>query len=215
METQTKRAHHKEQFRKTILSAAREMFVQEGYESFSMRKLASKIGCSAGGLYLYFENKEALFQTLVDESFQRLTSLLTGLSTRNEGKDPVELLKKALYTYVDFGLRNANDYRFAFLLSQPTEQDSAKVPPPVAVLGKIVERCSQEGRLRDVESEVVTQALWASVHGITSLFIQRPSYPWAEKPKVAEHLIANAVAGLVLVRDTQEMAVMAVQAAVA
>jgi len=189
--------------------------VQEGYESFSMRKLASKIGCSAGGLYLYFENKEALFQTLVDESFQRLTSLLTGLSTRNEGKDPVELLKKALYTYVDFGLRNANDYRFAFLLSQPTEQDSAKVPPPVAVLGKIVERCSQEGRLRDVESEVVTQELWASVHGITSLFIQRPGYPWAEKPKVAEHLIANAVAGLVLVRDTQEMAVMAVQAAVA
>jgi len=47
------------------------------------------------------------------------------------------------------------------------------------------------------------------------LFIQRPGYPWAEKPKVAEHLIANAVAGLVLVRDTQEMAVMAVQAAVA
>ena len=215
METQSTRAQHKEQFRKQILSGAREMFVQEGYERFSMRKLASKIGCSAGGLYLYFENKEELFQTLVEETFQRLTTLLTGLCSRNEGKDPIELLKKALYTYVDFGLRNANDYRFTFLLSQPTEQECAKIPPPVAVLGKIVERCSEEGRLRDVHPEVVTQALWASVHGITSLFIQRPSYPWAEKAKVAEHLIANAVAGLVLVRDTQEMPVMAAQAAVA
>lgn len=212
METKATRAEHKEQFRKTVLNAAREMFVQDGYEGFSMRKLASKIGCSAGGLYLYFKNKEELFQTLVDESFRRLTSLLTGLCNRSEGRDPIELLKKGLYTYVEFGLRNANDYRFAFL--QARGNDSTNIPPPVEVLGMMVVRCQEQGRLVDTDSKLITQSLWTSVHGVTSLFIQRPGYPWADKGQVVEHVVANLVAGFLTVPSPRELPE-TVQAAVA
>jgi hypothetical protein len=43
---------------------------------------------------------------------------------------------------------------------------------------------------------LVTQGLWAAIHGITSLMLQRPAYPWAAKAKVIEHLIATSLAGM-------------------
>jgi hypothetical protein len=49
---------------------------------------------------------------LVDESFARLLKTLMGLQNGAEWQDPVEELKKGLWAYVEFGLRNPSDYRF-------------------------------------------------------------------------------------------------------
>jgi AcrR family transcriptional regulator len=38
--------------------------VRDGYEGVSMRRLAEKVGCSHGNLYLHFKDKEALFDSL-------------------------------------------------------------------------------------------------------------------------------------------------------
>src|SRR5262249_33409189 len=206
------RAEHRDHLRAAILGAARELLVQHGYEAFSMRKLASRIDCSVGGLYLYFDNKESLFQTLVEENFERLTSLLDGLYARNQGRDPVEMLKKGLYTYIEFGLRNSSDYRFAFLLRQ---QDSSKVPAPVVTLGRMVARCVEERRFLPADIELTTQKLWAAVHGVTSLLIQRPAYPWASKAKLVEQLVANLIAGLLPQQTPQEVQSRTLRASVA
>src|SRR5260370_29232888 len=73
-----------------------------------MRKLAEKIEYSPGSVYLYFKNKEELFECLVEESFARLLKTFTTLRNGQERRDPVEELKKGLRTYVEFGLRNPN-----------------------------------------------------------------------------------------------------------
>ena len=51
-----RRAREKEQLRRQILSAARELFVNEGYENVSMRKIANKIEYSPTTIYLYFKD---------------------------------------------------------------------------------------------------------------------------------------------------------------
>jgi AcrR family transcriptional regulator len=190
------RAQHKERIRNHILGSARELFVQDGYENFSMRKLATKVGCSPGNLYLYFRSKEQIFHSLVEKTFARLTTLLSGLCARNESRDPVETLKKGLYTYVEFALRNPQDYRFAFLMNSRKEQNDSQVPAPISVLATMVARCVEEGRIVRVETEVITQALWAAAHGLASLMIQRPTCLSAGKSRVIEQLIASIVAGM-------------------
>src|ERR1700730_16018763 len=102
----TRRRKHKEELRRVILDAAREIFVREGYESFSMRKLAEKIEYSPGSVYLHFKNKEELFECLVEESFARLLKTLTGLRNGQELQDPAEELKKGLRAYVELGPRH-------------------------------------------------------------------------------------------------------------
>src|ERR1700730_6351560 len=149
----TRRRKHKEELRRVILDAAREIFVREGYESFSMRKLAEKIEYSPGSVYLHFKNKEELFECLVEESFARLLKILTGLQNGRKWQDPVEELKNGMRAYVEFGLRNPKDYRFAFMLKPPVEKRSYKVHGAFEVLRNMVRRCVEEKRFRAVDVE--------------------------------------------------------------
>ncbi|MGH8427872.1 MAG: TetR/AcrR family transcriptional regulator [Gammaproteobacteria bacterium] len=93
--------------------------MRDGYEAFSMRKLAQSIGYSPGNLYVHFENKEALFRNLVDESFARLHKNLEKVGNGPDRTDPIKLLKKGMRAYVEFGLDHPSDYRIAFLIAAP------------------------------------------------------------------------------------------------
>ena len=57
MGVQERRAREKENIREEILDAARTLFVKEGYENVSIRKIAAKIEYAPGTIYLYFEDK--------------------------------------------------------------------------------------------------------------------------------------------------------------
>jgi hypothetical protein len=133
----------------------------------------------------------------VDESFVRLLKTLSALRNGSELQDPVEELKKGMRVYVEFGLRNPNDYRFAFMLRPPLEKRPNKVHGAFESLRNIVGRCVGEKRFRAVDVETTSQALWASVHGITSLLIQRPAFPWVSKKGLIAQVINTAVDSLV------------------
>ncbi|MBZ5599089.1 MAG: TetR/AcrR family transcriptional regulator [Acidobacteriia bacterium] len=199
-----RRKQHKAELKTQILAAAREIFVRDGYESFSMRKLAQRIDYSPGSIYLHFKNKEELFESLVEESFDRLLRALNRLKNGHAHQDPVAKLKTGLRAYIDFGLRNPNDYRFAFLLRRPLQRRPYKVHPAFDVMRYLVGRCVEEKRFRPVDVESTSQALWAAIHGITSLLIQRPTFPWVARRQLIDQVINNAVDSLMLRPDQEE-----------
>ena len=55
--------------RKIILDAAMELFIQEGYNGVSIRKIADKIEYSPGSIYTYFQDKDSIFYELHVEGF--------------------------------------------------------------------------------------------------------------------------------------------------
>src|SRR5947209_11033058 len=116
---QSPRVRYRQVLRTTILDAARDAFARDGYEALSMRNLADRIGCSHGNIYLHFKNKEALFDSLVEESFAQFSDGLRQIAEAHEDAEPVRLIKKAARAYVDFGLRNRSAYEFAFVLRRP------------------------------------------------------------------------------------------------
>ena len=202
MNASIRRRKYKDELRNAMLDAAREIFVSEGYEAFSMRKLAEKVEYSPGSIYLHFKSKEELFDSLVEESFKRLLNNLMEISEGRQEGDPVIELKKGLRVYVDFGLHNPNDYRFAFMLRAPVDERPYKVHPAFKALRHMVQRCVDKKRFRTVEVETTAQALWASAHGITSLLIQRPAFPWVPKKKLIAHVIDSAVDSLLATTST-------------
>jgi AcrR family transcriptional regulator len=202
----SRRQKHKEELRNIILDAARDIFVREGYETFSMRKLARKIEYSPGNVYLHFKNKEELFECLVEESFARLLKTLTALRNGVEARDPVEELKKGMHVYVEFGLRNPNDYRFAFMLRPPVKKRPYKVHAAFEVLRHLVKCCVDQKRFRAVDVETTSQSLWVAVHGITSLLIQQPDFPWVPKKELIAQVIGNSVKSLMRVPRPQTAA---------
>jgi hypothetical protein len=136
---------------------------------------------------------------------------VAGIHNGHAHQDPVEALKKGLRAYVDFGLRNPNDYRFAFMLRRPLQRRPYRVHPVFDVLRHMVGRCVEEKRFRAVNVETTSQALWAAIHGITSLLIQRPTFPWVENTELIDQVINNAIDSLVAMPGSKENAVAGVR----
>ena len=62
----------REAVRRSILDAARELFVSEGYRNVSIRKIAEKIEYSPAAIYGYFPSKDDIFYELAEEGFHLL-----------------------------------------------------------------------------------------------------------------------------------------------
>jgi hypothetical protein len=112
----------------------------------------------------------------------------------------VALLKKAARAYVDIGLRNPGAYEFAFILRRPGRPRPLKPHLAYEYMLSLVNRCVDEKFLRSVGLEAASQAVWAAVHGVTSLLVLRPSFPWADREKLIRRVIDSAVEGLFAVR---------------
>ncbi|MBT2644721.1 TetR/AcrR family transcriptional regulator [Bacillus sp. ISL-41] len=80
---------HMEQRRAEILKAAENVFIEYGYERATMKHIMDAANVSRGGLYQYFSNKEAVFETILEE----------GLSI--EMDETLEMLKENATSYWD------------------------------------------------------------------------------------------------------------------
>jgi len=56
----------KEEKKKLIFHAATEVFIQNGYHKTTVKDIVDKAGVSVGTFYLYFENKEDIFEKIFD-----------------------------------------------------------------------------------------------------------------------------------------------------
>lgn len=68
----------KEEIKKKILAVAEKMFYKNGFTATTTRSIANEVGISVSNLYLYYENKEAIFYGLTDGFYQYF---LQGLET--------------------------------------------------------------------------------------------------------------------------------------
>jgi AcrR family transcriptional regulator len=61
----TERTEQRRQaMRKRIITAARDLFVRQGYQPTTMQQIVQEAGTSIGNCYFYFSNKEALLQAV-------------------------------------------------------------------------------------------------------------------------------------------------------
>ncbi len=195
MDARARREKYRQEVREVILEAAREALFRVGHEALSMRDLARMIGYSPGTIYLHFQDKQELLYCVVEESFAKLQAALQQIPGRAGG---VRLLKKKLRVYVDFGLRYPHHYHFAFMMRPAVDSSSRRFVPHPAFdeLRGAVRDCVEQKQFRRVDVETTSQALWAVVHGITSLMIMKPDFPWTNKDRVIDHVIDIAVDGL-------------------
>ncbi len=58
--------------RDEILAAAKKLYLTEGFEHATIRKIAAAVGVTSGALYLYFPDKDAITRALAEETFGAL-----------------------------------------------------------------------------------------------------------------------------------------------
>jgi len=198
-----RREREKEELRQEILDAARELFVKEGYENVSMRRIAEKIEYSPTTIYLYFEDKASLLFAICEETFAKLARRMEAITA--EGGDPIETLKRVCRTYVEFGLKYPNHYKVTFINHPELHLGAASYLREgsmglkcYATLRSNVEECIKQKKFREQDVEAITQAMWASGHGITSLLITKPDFPWVNQNRLLDFMIDISIRGLLI-----------------
>lgn len=186
MGVKERRERERSETRDRILDAARELFVTEGYEGVSMRKVAENIEYSPTAIYVHFADKNELFHELCRQDFARLQEVVASKMPA----DPIERLRQIGRNYILFGERFPNHYVFMFMTPHPEheldEQDREIVGNPevdaYAFLKWAVQEAIDAGCFREAvhDAELVSQTLWASVHGVISLNLAKGKDPWVD-----------------------------------
>ena len=111
-----------------IMAAARDEFMEFGFEKASMRRVGERCGLTAAGLYRHCRDKEDLFDQLVAPAIERLkswmdTHLTKYLTTvRDEGNlkwqdSWIDMMREVVYPHVD-------DYHLLLTCSSGTKYES-------------------------------------------------------------------------------------------
>jgi len=111
MGTRERREREKENLRRAILDAARELFVTESFDAVTMRKIAAAIEYSPTTIYLHFADKEAILDALCEEGFGLLAERIHQAASI---ADPIDRLRQAANCYFDFAREYRSYYTIMF-----------------------------------------------------------------------------------------------------
>lgn len=170
-----RKERQKEELKGKILQAAKELFMQKGFEETSIRNIAEKIEYSPTTIYLYFKDKDEIFHALHQEGFALLNQYFRPLA--NVG-DPFERLKAISRSYINFALENGEFYDLMFIINSPIksvskqESDWEEGRRAFAFLVNTMTECIQKGYFSGMNPEVLAFTVWSMVHGICSLEIR-------------------------------------------
>jgi AcrR family transcriptional regulator len=173
-----------ELLRADILAAAEQLLIKTGDQgAVSIRAIADAAGVTPPSIYLHFADKTELLAAVCEARFadfsQYLRDAVEGIP------DPLDVLWAMGRAYVRFGTENPEHYRIMFMTRPPA--DAPAVPldrlPGLKAFGFLVEavaRCMDAGAIAAGDAFLVATNLWTAVHGITSLLIARPDFPWPD-----------------------------------
>jgi len=180
-----------ETLRADLLAATERLMIETGSaEAVSIRAIADAVGVTPPSIYLHFPDKDSLILAVCERHFETFDSVIEGAGRSTD--DPVESLRRRGQAYVRFGLENPEPYRILFM----TRNDSAQQRNVVVGAGArafqhlvdAVQRCIDAGAFRPVDPVLAATGVWAAVHGVTSLLISLPGFPWPDIETLVDHV---------------------------
>jgi len=159
--------------RTEILESACELYVQDGLDGFSMRKLAKKLGVTAPALYRHFESREELIIEVLGEAYRLFAEYLYRAL---KGVDAAQRIQMARAEYLEFALSHPRMYEALYvspeLVGVVAECD--EINQLGCAVGQFwvdrVRECIDAGILRPGDPRDIATTMWAHSHGLLSIW---------------------------------------------
>jgi len=184
-----RRAKRREETTQRILDAAMGLMASEGYEVFTIARLAKELDYAVGALYRYFKGKDAILAALQVRVVDQIGEDLADVAERVDAAAETggwDAQKKALAhvlagigVYESLSDRRPTDHRLLTLsLGDPRELltselvDAGVLPPLRKVLGVVAQRVEdavREGALAEGDSTARVVTLWGGTQGLMQL----------------------------------------------
>ncbi len=171
-----------EEIRQGILDSALQIIVSEGFNFFTMRRLATAIKMTASNIYNYFSNKDEIYINIVIRGFRMLHAITEEAYLSSD--DPFERIRKIAKAYVAFGIEHPEYYEIMFVSSTPKYHDyigtsfetlseieykiSMEILALVESAGSEFYDLNKSGITRENAERKLVQ-LWSMLHGMVCL----------------------------------------------
>jgi len=100
-----------------LVQATEAAIAQKGYESVTMRDIATQAGCALGTLYVYFKSKRELVNALIERHANIVRERLLGAIAAPGG--PLERLRLLTLTFLEYFNQNRNFFKVFYSAAQP------------------------------------------------------------------------------------------------
>ncbi|HEX9510870.1 MAG TPA: TetR/AcrR family transcriptional regulator [Puia sp.] len=161
--------------RKLILDASMKLFVEEGFDNVSIRRIADLIEYSPTTVYLYFKDKDEIFFNLHEVGFLKMQEMNKELATI---ENPLLRLHKMGENYLRFGMENPEYYDLMFIQRAPMKKlkemgcDWENGDAALTRLKATVSECMEKGLIAKTDPDLVSMSIWSMVHGLVALAIR-------------------------------------------
>jgi AcrR family transcriptional regulator len=199
MGTKERQQRDRDRIQQAILTAARELFVTEGYRNVSMRKIADRIEYSPAAIYSYFPSKDDIFFALAEEGFRLLAQHLQGAI--DKVSDPLERLRRGLWTFYEFSKTNPEYFELMFIdRSVPSlSQDFQRFEffqETTARAEADVRACIERGQFSSaLNPAAALHVLWVGMLGGAAIGLAQRLAPGEDPDALAHDLLTSLLAG--------------------
>ncbi len=185
--------------RESILHAARELFVAEGYRTVSMRKIAERIEYSPAAIYGYFTSKDEIFFALAEEGFRMMHEAARAASAGQT--DPLVAMRAGFWSYYRFAREQPQYFELMFVdrsVPQITDADRFDVLAELWHDARaLLVGCMDAGVFPPaLDVDTAFHILWAAIHGAATLQLCQRLSPGEDPDLLAADTLNAAIAGL-------------------
>src|SRR3954462_1139463 len=190
----------REAVRRAILDAARELFVTEGFQNVSIRKIAELVEYSPAAIYGYFPSKDDIFFALAEEGFRLMhgSQELAAL----ESLPPLDRVREIFWRFYLFSRQHPQYFALMFVdrsvprISREYER-FAFAREIKRHLCDHIQSCIDAGLLpATVKPFVAIRLLTMSIVGLATLSLSDRLAPTEDPDSLARDAIAVILAGL-------------------
>lgn len=148
--------------RRELTDAARELFVEQGYEQTSMSDIAKRANVAQGTFYIYFSSKQDVLAAIMRELLEELGGTVRGLAERTD-LPALEALRLAMEGCITRVIRESRLIEAVYLkanYSLPARLLDESAPTLLPAITSIIRRGVSEGTLRASDPELTADFLW-------------------------------------------------------
>jgi AcrR family transcriptional regulator len=189
---------------RAILDAARDLFVAEGYQNVSIRKIADRIEYSPAAIYSYFPSKDDIFFALAEEGFRLLFAgdpneqCIEG----DDPSDPIDAVRGAFWHFYQFSRKHPEYFALMFVdrsvprISHLWERFSF-ISSMKARLTGLIQKAIDSGQLpKGVDPHTVFRILSTAVLGAAVTHLCNRLAPGEDAEALARDTLEAALTGL-------------------
>jgi AcrR family transcriptional regulator len=193
----------REAVRRSILDAARELFVAEGFQNVSIRKIAERIEYSPAAIYGYFPSKDDIFFALAEEGLRLLGKPVAEDSDpRFKNAPPLERVRAVFWRLYEFSREQPQYFALIFVdrsvprISREYERFAFARNSKQHIVEEL-QACVDAGALpRTLNTAAAMRALMAGVVGVAVLRLSDRLSPGEDADLLASDVLNLTLAGL-------------------